>query len=75
MELIQSLDGRSPYTEFLDLHGEGVHHLACVVEAPTSASNRCERRERQIVSPSRQPSQGRHASCTWTVWPMGRPSS
>ncbi|WP_399896944.1 VOC family protein [Streptomyces sp. BBFR51] len=30
-ELIQPLDGRSPYTEFLDLHGEGVHHLAYVV--------------------------------------------
>ncbi|MFG2526050.1 VOC family protein [Streptomyces sp. NPDC048527] len=31
IELIQPLDGRSPYTEFLDLHGEGVHHLAYVV--------------------------------------------
>ncbi|WP_160311005.1 VOC family protein [Streptomyces sp. 150FB] len=29
--LIQPLGGRSPYTEFLDLHGEGVHHLAYVV--------------------------------------------
>ncbi|MFI9756350.1 VOC family protein [Streptomyces sp. NPDC051963] len=31
IELIQPLDGRSPYTEFLDLHGEGVQHLAYVV--------------------------------------------
>ncbi|TRO63016.1 VOC family protein [Streptomyces sp. IB201691-2A2] len=31
IELIQPLDGRLPYTEFLDLHGEGVHHLAYVV--------------------------------------------
>nr|WSZ98951.1 VOC family protein [Streptomyces sp. NBC_00857] len=33
IELIQPLSGRSPYTEFLDLHGEGVHHLAYVVES------------------------------------------
>ncbi|MFD8280668.1 VOC family protein [Streptomyces solisilvae] len=32
IELIQPLKGRPPYTEFLDLHGEGVHHLAYVVE-------------------------------------------
>ncbi|MFE3496443.1 VOC family protein [Streptomyces sp. NPDC059169] len=31
IELIQPLNGRSPYTEFLELHGEGVHHLAYVV--------------------------------------------
>ncbi|WP_250405536.1 VOC family protein [Streptomyces cellostaticus] len=31
IELIQPLSGRSPYTEFLELHGEGVHHLAYVV--------------------------------------------
>ena len=33
IELIQPLSGRSPYTEFLDLHGEGVHHLAYMVES------------------------------------------
>lgn len=31
IELIQPLDGRSPYTEFLAEHGEGIHHLAFVV--------------------------------------------
>ncbi|WP_448332505.1 VOC family protein [Streptomyces sp. DSM 41534] len=33
IELIQPLKGRPPYTEFLDLHGEGVHHLAYVVKS------------------------------------------
>ncbi|MEU0924422.1 VOC family protein [Streptomyces malaysiensis] len=33
IELIQPLDSRSPYTEHLDLHGAGVHHLAYVVES------------------------------------------
>ncbi|MBQ0852498.1 VOC family protein [Streptomyces sp. NPDC057621] len=31
IELIQPLSGRSPYTEFLETNGEGVHHLAYVV--------------------------------------------
>ncbi|MFD5753479.1 VOC family protein [Streptomyces sp. NPDC127033] len=31
IELIQPLSGRSPYTEFLETAGEGVHHLAYVV--------------------------------------------
>jgi methylmalonyl-CoA/ethylmalonyl-CoA epimerase len=33
IELIQPVAGRSPYTEFLDAHGEGVHHLAYMVDA------------------------------------------
>ena len=33
IELIQPLEGESPYTEFLDEHGEGVHHLAFVVDS------------------------------------------
>ncbi|KIF71547.1 hypothetical protein HY68_28075 [Streptomyces sp. AcH 505] len=33
IELIQPLTGRSPYTEFLETNGEGVHHLAYVVES------------------------------------------
>jgi hypothetical protein len=32
IELIQPLTGSSPYTEFLEANGEGVHHLAYVVE-------------------------------------------
>lgn len=31
IELIQPLAGRSPYTEFLEANGEGVHHLAYLV--------------------------------------------
>jgi hypothetical protein len=30
-ELIQPLTGKSAYTEFLDKHGEGLHHIACDV--------------------------------------------
>ncbi|WNE99452.1 VOC family protein [Streptomyces luomodiensis] len=33
IELIQPLTGRSPYTEFLEANGEGVHHLAYAVES------------------------------------------
>jgi methylmalonyl-CoA/ethylmalonyl-CoA epimerase len=33
LELIQPLEGDSPYSEFLSEHGEGVHHLAFVVES------------------------------------------
>jgi methylmalonyl-CoA/ethylmalonyl-CoA epimerase len=33
LELIQPLAGESPYSEFLEQHGEGVHHLAFVVES------------------------------------------
>lgn len=33
LELIQPLEGESPYTEFLSEHGEGVHHLAFVVDS------------------------------------------
>jgi glyoxalase/bleomycin resistance protein/dioxygenase superfamily protein len=33
IELIQPLTGDSPYTEFLDQHGEGVHHLAFIVNS------------------------------------------
>ncbi|MFI7324991.1 VOC family protein [Streptomyces rubiginosohelvolus] len=33
IELIQPLSGRSPYTEFLQSNGEGVHHLAYVVDS------------------------------------------
>ena len=32
IELIQHLSGESIYKEFLDQHGTGVHHLACLVE-------------------------------------------
>lgn len=31
-ELIQPLDGRSSYREFLDEKGEGLHHVAVVVD-------------------------------------------
>lgn len=33
IELIQPLTGRSPYTEFLEADGEGVHHLAYAAES------------------------------------------
>jgi hypothetical protein len=33
IELIEPLSSPSPYTEFLDGHGEGVHHLAYFVPA------------------------------------------
>jgi len=33
IELIQPLTGDSPYTQFLAEHGEGIHHLAFVVDS------------------------------------------
>lgn len=33
LELVQPLSGRSPYSEFLDAQGEGIHHLAYVVDS------------------------------------------
>jgi catechol 2,3-dioxygenase-like lactoylglutathione lyase family enzyme len=33
IELIQTLDGRSPYTDALERRGEGPHHLAFVVQS------------------------------------------
>jgi methylmalonyl-CoA/ethylmalonyl-CoA epimerase len=32
IELIQPLEGQNIYTEFLDEHGEGIHHIACAVD-------------------------------------------
>ena len=32
LELVQPLEGDSPHQEFLDNHGEGMHHMAVVVE-------------------------------------------
>lgn len=34
-ELLQPLEGLSPYREWLDEHGEGLHHIACM--APSDA--------------------------------------
>ena len=31
LELLEPLDDRSPHAEFLDIHGEGMHHLAYLV--------------------------------------------
>ena len=31
IELLEPLDDRSPHAEFLDAHGEGIHHLAFLV--------------------------------------------
>ena len=31
LELLEPLDDRSPHAEFLDAHGEGMHHLAFLV--------------------------------------------
>jgi methylmalonyl-CoA/ethylmalonyl-CoA epimerase len=31
LELLEPLDDRSPHAEFLDTHGEGMHHLAFLV--------------------------------------------
>jgi methylmalonyl-CoA/ethylmalonyl-CoA epimerase len=31
LELLEPLDDRSPHAEFLDTHGEGMHHLAYLV--------------------------------------------
>jgi methylmalonyl-CoA/ethylmalonyl-CoA epimerase len=33
LELIQPISGVSPYALFLEQHGEGVHHLAFIVES------------------------------------------
>ena len=32
LQLCQPLGGESPWQEFLELKGEGVHHLGCIVE-------------------------------------------
>lgn len=32
-ELIQPLDGPSAYREWLDTHGEGLHHVACATDS------------------------------------------
>jgi hypothetical protein len=41
-ELIQPLDGRSAYTEHLDAHGEGLHHLALTAPPGLGAEDICE---------------------------------
>jgi methylmalonyl-CoA/ethylmalonyl-CoA epimerase len=32
IELIQPIDGQNIYAEFLNEHGEGIHHIACAVD-------------------------------------------
>lgn len=32
LELIQPLTGKTIYEEFLTAHGEGLHHLGCVIQ-------------------------------------------
>jgi methylmalonyl-CoA epimerase len=32
LELIEPLDDKSIYSEFLEKHGEGLHHIACAVD-------------------------------------------
>ena len=34
VELLQPLEGPSIYKEWLDQHGEGVHHIACMMHSP-----------------------------------------
>ena len=36
-ELLQPLDGPSAYREWLDEHGEGLHHVACMVHSKEEA--------------------------------------
>lgn len=40
LELIQPLDGPSLYTEHLEAHGEGVHHIGFAVEDFAAARDR-----------------------------------
>ena len=49
-ELIQPLDGPSIYKEWLDEHGEGLHHVACMRPTPRGVRRRC-----AATSPSSAP--------------------
>nr|WP_260859692.1 VOC family protein [Streptomyces cupreus] len=37
-ELLQPLSGESPYQEWLDTHGEGLHHVACMMPTREGAA-------------------------------------
>jgi hypothetical protein len=60
IELIQPLDdGPNPYNEFLAEKGEGVHHLAYVVESITAYIDRLEGADHKIVLDAALPLGGR----------------
>lgn len=48
IELIQPVEGRNPYTEFLETKGEGIHHLGYQVEDMNAA-------KAEFISRGREP--------------------
>lgn len=52
-ELIQPLDGPSSYTEFLDAHGDGFHHVGFVVDDIDAAIAQMEAKGYSIVQSGR----------------------
>jgi len=38
IELMQPISGKSPHSDFLEQHGEGVHHLAMFLEDPRNTA-------------------------------------
>lgn len=53
LELIQSVSGRNLYTEFLETHGVGVHHLAWVPGDYEATLLEAERRGMSVVQQGR----------------------
>jgi methylmalonyl-CoA/ethylmalonyl-CoA epimerase len=54
-EIIQPLKGETVYTEFLEKHGEGLHHLAFAVEDFDAEVAEMERRGFKIVQTGAMP--------------------
>ncbi len=55
IELIQPLKGRSVYTEFLEKKGEGLHHLAFMVEDIAAEISDMEKRGFKVVQTGAMP--------------------
>ncbi len=49
LELIEPIDGPSTWQEFLDTHGEGVHHIAFRVSGMNDVIRRLEDQEMPVV--------------------------
>jgi len=49
LELIQPVEGQNPYTEFLARHGDGIHHLAYIVDDMEAMKAEFAKRGYQVV--------------------------
>ena len=55
LELIQPLAGKTIYDEFLAAHGEGMHHLGCVIQRLTERIESLEKIGVQVLQSGKRP--------------------